>query len=132
MRSSESHGKRELRILVIDDEKVVRDFLAKFLELEGAYVVLAKDGAEALALARQEEFDSVFMEINMPGMDGIQALRELKKIQPSATYVMMSGNHTDTRIDEAISEGAAWCFKKPFDLEEIHSHLQKVRDSRGC
>ena len=123
------NDKKNIRVLVIDDEEIVRDFLIRFLNFQGIEAKDAESGYKAIEMMRQEEFSVVFVEVRMPEIDGLQTFRELKKINPNTRYIMMSGNYVDGRLDEAKKEGADSCFKKPFDMEELKCYLFFRRDS---
>lgn len=112
------------QVLVVDDEVAVRDFLRRFLNYEGIETHTVASGYQAIELAGKEHFDIIFVEIKMPGMDGLQTYRELKKLIPQALYVMMSGDYTDSRLEDAKIEGAYSCMKKPFDIEEIRALIK--------
>ncbi|MFA4991265.1 MAG: response regulator [Candidatus Omnitrophota bacterium] len=120
-------NRASLNILVVDDEKVVRDFLVRFLDLEGIKAKEAGDGFEAIKMAGKERFDVIFVELRMPGMDGVTALTELKKISPMTKYVMMSGNDVQNRMEEARRQGVYLCMKKPFDIDELKALIDKFR-----
>lgn len=124
-----NNNKKTLKALVVDDEEIVRDFLRRFLNLKDIEVKTAEDGYKAIEAVQREEFDIVFVEVRMPGIDGLQTFTELKKINPHIRYVMMSADDTDSRLEEAKKEGADWCFKKPFDIEELKLLIDKVRAS---
>jgi DNA-binding NtrC family response regulator len=111
--------KNPAKVLIVDDEKVVRDFLARFLELKGIAVTAAETGEQAIEAAKNEDYGMAFIEIRMPGIDGLETLIELKKIKPGIKYVMMTGDYTDLRIRSAQKEGAVICMKKPFDIAEL-------------
>ena len=108
-----------LRVLVVDDEKIVLKFLTGLLKYGGMQVKAAESGPLAIALMRQEDFDVVFLDVMMPEMDGVKTLEELKKINPAARYVMMTGYQTDDLLKQAKEAGAGIAIKKPFDLSEI-------------
>lgn len=118
------NDKKKLRILVVDDERVVRDFLARILTLQSAYVKTAEDGLQAIEAVKQEEFDLVFLDIRMPQMNGVEALRELKKVNVNLKFVMMTGYSVDNLLEEAQREGVVNYLKKPFDINLISTFLK--------
>lgn len=117
-------------VLVIDDEKCVRDFLKKFLELKGARVTLAEDGRSGLARAQGHPYDIVFLDVRMPDMDGIETLRNAKMILPGARFVMMTGYSVEKLLEEARQMGIFAAIKKPFDLDALEFFLKKRWQSR--
>lgn len=83
------------RILIVDDEKVVRDFLLRFLSKYAKEVAAVENASQALASAKQSSFDIVFLDIRLPEKDGIELLGELKQALPHARYIMMTGYAVD-------------------------------------
>jgi two-component system, NtrC family, response regulator HydG len=103
------------RILVVDDEEGPRGSLAANLKLEGHEVIEAHDGWEAIELAQQSHFDLMITDMRMPGLDGLDTFRELRKIQPGIVVVIMTAFTEEQRVDDALSEGAYAVVRKPFD-----------------
>jgi len=106
-------------VLVVDDVKSIRLTLGGILGDEGYNVVLAEDGYQAIDAAKETPFDLVFMDIKMPGINGVQTFREIKKITPRAVVVMMTAYSVEDLIKEALEEGAYAVVYKPFDIEKI-------------
>jgi DNA-binding NtrC family response regulator len=92
------------RILVIDDEASIRDTLRMILEYEGYRCLVAATGEEGLATARSESPDLVFLDIKMPGMDGLDVLAQLKAQDEALPVVMISGHGTVATAVEATEE----------------------------
>ena len=107
------------RILVADDEDGVRWVLEKGLRQAGYEVALAKDGERALRLFAAEPFDLVFLDIRMPGMDGLTALGRLRALRADATVVVMTAHGTMDTAIQAMQRGAYDYLAKPFDLDEV-------------
>ena len=116
------------KILIVDDMPGMRLTLGEILEDEGYNVVVAEDGYQAIAAAREDHFDIIFMDIKMPGINGVQALREIKRLDPGVEVVMMTAYSVEELIDEARSENVLDVIYKPFDIEKI---LALVRASTG-
>ena len=108
-------------ILVVDDLKSIRLTLGRILEDEGYTIVLAENGYQAIEAAKQTSFDLVFMDIKMPGINGVQTFREIKKISPRAAVIMMTASPAEELVREALDEGAYAVVYKPFDIEKIVS-----------
>ncbi len=106
-------------ILVVDDLKSIRQTLGGILGDEGYKVVLAEDGYQAIEAAKKTPFDLVFMDIKMPGINGVQTFREIKKIDPEAVVIMMTAYSVEDLVREALGEGAYGVVYKPFDIDEI-------------
>jgi DNA-binding NtrC family response regulator len=113
-------------VLVVDDLKSIRLTLGGMLEDEGCNVVLAENGYQAIEAAKQTPFDLVFMDIKMPGINGVQTFRELKKINPEAVVIMMTAYSVEDLIREALEEGAYAVVYKPFDVDKIVSIIESA------
>jgi two-component system response regulator AtoC len=116
------------RVLVVDDEESFRHLLCVILEKEGYEVETAQDGHEALTKMEGGLFDEVLCDIRMPRMDGIQFLKEVKRVNADSTVIMMSAYGTlDTAI-EAMKLGAYDYVSKPFKPDEIVLTLKKAEE----
>jgi len=108
-----------MKILIIDDERAIRNSLGEILKDEGYEVECAEDGASGLNTAQKEHFDIIFCDIKMPGMDGIEVLDNLQKDGCDSAIVMISGHgDIDTAVD-CIKKGAYDFIQKPLDLNRI-------------
>jgi len=115
-----------LDILVVDDEHSICMLLSDVLGRFGHNVVTCQDGANALQLADNKKFNLVFLDIRMPGMGGLDVLKNLRELQPEATFVMITGYAKDDIIDEALQSGASACLCKPFSLTQVTKLLEEV------
>ncbi|MFQ5963757.1 MAG: response regulator [Candidatus Scalinduaceae bacterium] len=106
-------------ILVVDDESTTRETLKGVLEDKGYKVVVAEDGLKAIEVAKQKHFDVMFIDVVMPGIDGFKAFEEIKKADPKAHVIMMTGHDIEGFVDKALSQGAFACIPKPFDMIEL-------------
>ncbi|MDD5584189.1 MAG: response regulator [Candidatus Omnitrophica bacterium] len=116
-------GKRVIKALVVDDEKIIRDFLIRLFTLEGVEAEAVEDGFTAIEMVKQKKFDMVFLDVRMPKVDGFEVFKELKKVMPGAKYIMMTGYAVDDLLSAAQKEGAIASLKKPFEIEEIRRLL---------
>src|SRR5512141_637785 len=107
------------RILVIDDEAEIRRSVRMILEYEGYEVMEASSGPEGVAMAERESPDLVFLDIKMPGMDGLEALQRLKAANETLPVVIISGHGTVSTAVEATKAGAFDFIEKPPDTERI-------------
>jgi CheY-like chemotaxis protein len=117
------------RILVIDDEKEMRDLLRWMLEREGYQVVTASDGKEGLHLYRENPADLIITDLIMPEMEGIETILALKQDFPGVKIIAMSGGgHVgpDPYLKIAEGVGAIRVFAKPFLREEILNAVQEL------
>jgi DNA-binding NtrC family response regulator len=113
-------------VLVVDDLRSIRLTLSGILEDEGYNVVMAENGYQAIEAAKQTPFDLVFMDIKMPGINGVQTFRELKKVNPQASVIMMTAYSLEDLVKEALEEGAYAVVYKPFDIEKIVSIIESA------
>jgi len=121
------------KILVVDDEQSMRDFLAILLSKEGHEVATAKNGADAIRAVQAEIFDLVITDVKMPGADGMEVLRSVKEISPETVVIMVTAFATTEAAVEAMKIGAYDYIIKPFKVDElkliIYNSLEK-RDLR--
>jgi two-component system, NtrC family, nitrogen regulation response regulator NtrX len=122
------------RILVIDDEAGIRDSMRRTLEYQGYQFVGAATGQEGLALIERDPPDLVFLDIKMPGMDGLEVLERIKAANPAVPVVMVSGHGTAQNAFDARDKGAAGFIEKPFSepvlLERIQKELEGIQKDR--
>jgi CheY-like chemotaxis protein len=116
-------------ILVVDDEKIVRDFFLDVAQSLGGNVETAEDGDVAVEKCRGHHYDIVFLDMRMPHMNGLDACRIILKLDPGVKVVMMSGYSEDRLMDEAISCGAVAKISKPFDLKTIVNLIESAARS---
>lgn len=111
------------QILVVDDEIAIREILIEFLTNHGYSTEGAKDGAQALAKARSLRPQVILLDILMPGMNGIETLKRLRKESPNSAVLMISG-HADTDLAlQALDLGAYDFIQKPLDLRYLERTL---------
>ncbi|MBI5568955.1 MAG: UDP-3-O-[3-hydroxymyristoyl] N-acetylglucosamine deacetylase [Desulfomonile tiedjei] len=118
------------RILIVDDQAEILDSLGAILADEGHEVLRAQDGQEALHIVQSDSPDVVFLDIWIPGIDGMQTLRAIKRINPQCSVVMMSGHGTIETAVKAIKLGATDYLEKPINLEDVLHIVQKSIRSR--
>jgi len=111
--------RKKFRILVVDDELVVRDSLKEWLEEEGFSVDMAASGPEALERLAQQHCRLMLLDIKMPGMDGVEVLQKAKESSPDLSVIMMTAYATVETAVEAMKIGALDYLVKPFDPEAL-------------
>jgi CheY-like chemotaxis protein len=122
----------EETILVVDDEPLVRDLLVQFLSLRGYRALGVKDGAEALSMVEQAPPDLILLDLLMPGMDGVEVLRQLRLREYTGGVIIITGSHDEERLDEAWAVGPQEVIGKPIDLERLLTSIQLVLVCREC
>ncbi|WP_319230136.1 sigma-54 dependent transcriptional regulator [Draconibacterium orientale] len=116
------------KILVIDDERSIRNTLKDILEYEKYEVDLAEDGTKGIEKIRSAEYDIVLCDIKMPGLDGIEVLERLVVLAPDTPVVMISGHgNIDTAVD-SIKKGAFDYIEKPLDLNRLLITIRNAMD----
>ncbi|MEG1572221.1 MAG: response regulator, partial [Bacteroidales bacterium] len=106
------------KILIVDDEKVIRQTLTEIFEYENHQVIGVEDGVKAIELLKKDSFDVVFCDIKMPGMDGIEVLEKSLSFT-SIPFIMISGHGSIDTAVECIKKGAFDYIAKPLDLNRI-------------
>ena len=117
-------------ILVVDDEEVVRESLASWLEEDGYRVQTASDGPTALAMLGQQAFPIMLVDLKMPGMDGLHVLTEARRMQPDAAVILMTAYATVDTAVQAMKQGAHDYLMKPFEPEALSQMVAKLTRQR--
>lgn len=115
-----------MRILIVDDEPQVAEVLAKSLAREGHRAEVAHSGEEALKLLGTAEPDALFLDVSMPGMNGLEVLAEVKRRRPSLPVVVITGNATPEEVDEVKRLGAVDVIAKPAPLAHYQMALRRL------
>jgi len=118
------------RILVVDDEDIVRTSCSRTLSPEGYEVRLAKNGVEGLKMASEEKFDLVLTDLKMPDMDGIEVLRIIKEKWPETAVIIVTGYQTVDTAVKAIKLGAYDYIEKPFTPDALISAVDEAMANR--
>ena len=116
-----------LKVLIVDDSQMMRDVMSKFLgsfDLEIA--ATARDGEEAIRLFRETEPDLVTLDITMPKVDGLAALKEMKKMRPEAQVIIVSAINDKSVVLKALDAGAALFINKPVSEAAVRAAIEKV------
>jgi len=116
--------KPRARILAVDDEKIVLDSLRKMLALGGYSIDTVESGEEALGLIRKRDYDFVFTDLKMPGMDGVEVTKAVRHMRPDIDVIVITGYGTIETAVETVQVGAMDYVEKPFTEDEL---LQFVR-----
>jgi two-component system, OmpR family, response regulator MprA len=114
------------RVLVVDDEPAVREAIRAGLEFEGYQVAMAADGLGALEQVAKEAPDVVVLDVMMPGMDGLTALRRLRSVDPALPVLLLTARDTVGDRVTGLDLGADDYLTKPFDLDELLARLRSL------
>ena len=122
---------RRLRILVVDDEDYVRELLADILEREGCEVALAAEGHEALRLYEAGEFDAVFTDVGLPGMNGWELAHAVRERDSEVALAVITGWGDEVSHEERAAAQANWIIPKPFTVERITDLVREVSQRKS-
>ncbi len=107
------------KVLVVDDEEDVRAMLAEFLEAQGFEVLAAANGLESLLHVKRARPDVVVLDLNMPRLGGLEALKRIRHFDPAITVVIITGEQNPEPRERALAMGAARVLVKPFTLDAL-------------
>ncbi len=114
------------RILVVDDDMDFAEVMADALTLNGHRVEIALSGEEAIRKFSVGRYDITFMDVKLPGMNGVESFMEIRRLKPDARVVMMTAFGVPSLLDAAISNGAWGVFRKPMDIEKMLGMLRRI------
>lgn len=114
-------------IAVVDDDDAMVETLCDVLELHGWAPVRASDGEQAVELVTRGDVDVVLMDIRMPKMNGVEALREIRRRRPAAQVILFTASAAQELLADAVRYGAVRVLRKPVDVVELLSVLEGLR-----
>ncbi len=117
------------KVLLVDDEEEFANLLARRLETRGIQVVAVRSGEEAVSLVDQRVFDVAVIDLSMPGIDGIETLKQIKAKRSDIEVLMLTGHATVAGGIEAMKQGASDFLQKPVEIEELLKKINKARQS---
>ncbi len=115
------------KVLLVDDEKDFLDIMSERMEARGMTVKTAESADQALKILEKESFDAIVMDFKMPGMDGIQALKNIKTRKPELQIILLTGYATVEKTVEAMKIGATDLLEKPADLEALAAKIKQAK-----
>ncbi|MCJ8311375.1 MAG: response regulator [Saccharospirillaceae bacterium] len=115
-------------ILAVDDQTSIRQLVKYILELDGHTITLAQDGQEALDFAKEQNFDLVISDVNMPGMTGINMVSKMRRMEQyqGTPILMLTTETSDYKKSKARNSGASGWLSKPFDPPRLSSAVSKL------
>jgi len=116
-------GTEKKKVLIVDDEIEIVDFLSRFLQRLGVTAIKASSGEEALRKYNEAHPDSIFLDIQMPDKDGLTILKEIKKIDTAVKVIMITGKDDKELQAKAKKYGALDYITKPLDLSELSAKI---------
>lgn len=120
---------RPLHILVVDDDEDNANSLGELFELEGHRVTVTHSGEDAIAAYVNTSFDLAFMDVMMPGLNGVESFMEIRKLRPSAKVFMMTGYSVEQLLQQAMEHGAMGVLSKPISIDKLLRAVNDVRPS---
>lgn len=118
------------KVLLVDDEKEFLEVMSERLESRGMKVSTSTSADEALDRIRNELFDAVILDLKMPGIDGIEALKQIKGDRPEVQVILLTGHATVETGVEAIKHGAMDLIEKPADLTALGEKIKKAKQQK--
>ncbi len=118
---------KPLRILVVDDDEDNANSLGELFEMEGHQVTVAHSGEAAIAAYVNTAFDLAFMDVMMPGLNGVESFLEIRKLRPEAKVYMMTGYSVEQLLQQAMRHGAMGVLTKPIDIGKLLRSVAEVR-----
>jgi DNA-binding NtrC family response regulator len=117
---------RDIKVLLVDDEMDFANTLAQRLKMRNLKVGTAYDGEEALTRLKEDEPDVVVLDLNMPGMHGMEVLAETRKAYPDIQVIILTGHGTDKEEEEAKKIGSCDFLNKPADIDYLEQRIRKA------
>lgn len=132
----DSPKKKKINVLVVDDEKSMRDVFCDMLDEASYEVNTADDGRKAIKKVKKFHYDIIFLDVKMPHLSGYQTLVKIKEIDPKAKEIMMTGYATEEVVKEVLASESYGCMYKPFEIKEVLGIIEnalglKKRRSHG-
>jgi len=119
------------RVLVVDDDKVLQDSVKQALEYHHFYVDVADNGLEAVNAVNRETYDLVVMDVNMPELDGLEALKQMKQMDPSLTVLILTAYSNVSDAVKAVKEGAFNYLEKPITSENLVALIKRALKAKS-
>ncbi len=116
------------KVLIVDDQFGIRVLLTEVLQKDGYEMFQAANGKEALDIQAMEDISIVLLDMKIPGMDGVEILKQLKQRQPSIKVIMMTAYGELKMVNEALENGAISYMAKPFDISDVRQAIRKKFD----
>jgi CheY-like chemotaxis protein len=119
------------KMLIVDDDQDMAESIADLVEIRGYEADLAASGPEAIAKFQERDYDIAFMDVRMPGMNGVECLLEILKLKPDANVVMMTAYSVEQLLKTALQNGAAGVLYKPFEMNEFLAQCDKRKGAKA-
>ncbi len=120
----------QLKIMLVDDEERFLATTKKLLAKKGFDILTATSGSEALDILRTEKVHVVILDIKMPGMNGLETLRQIKKLYPMVEVIMLTGHATGETAVDVLNAGAIDYLMKPVDIDDLVQKAEEASEKR--
>lgn len=117
-----------LKVLIVDDNKDFARTMADVLVDEGCDVQVAHTGEEAIKFYDSQNFDLAFMDVQLPGISGVDGFLEIRKRSPQARVVMVTGYGTENVLDQALQSGVMAVLEKPLNWQAVLEFVENIKD----
>ena len=116
-----------MRVFIVDDDHDHAESIADVLTMRGFETELAFSGEAGLARFREADFDIVFMDVKLPGMNGVETFFEFRKLKPDVKVMLMTGFSLEQIVAQAVENGALGVLRKPFEIKDLLDVLEQVK-----
>lgn len=116
-----------MKIIIVDDEEVIRDSAFEFFNMMGNFCKTASCGQEALSMLKKEEVDVVLTDFRMPDMNGIELLKTIRKLYPKIKVIIYTGYASKENAMDAVNYGAYGFFRKPLDRFKLVNMIEQIK-----
>jgi CheY-like chemotaxis protein len=121
-----------MEIMIVDDEPQVAEVLARSLARQGHRTTVAHSGAEALDRLRTLSLDAMFLDVSMPGLNGLDVMAEVKRLRPGLAVVVITGHATAEEVERVKELGAVDVIQKPSALTHYHQAIERLDAAKAC
>jgi CheY-like chemotaxis protein len=121
-----------MEILIVDDEPQVAEVLARSLNRQGHRTTVVHSGQEALTRLATLTPDAMFLDVSMPGMNGLDVMAEVKRLRPTLAVVVITGHATEDEMERVKALGAVDVIQKPSALVNYHRAIERLHTQRGA
>ena len=118
------------KVLLVDDEKEFLEIMSERMKARGMEVTTAESADQALSIIGKKSFDAIVMDFQMPGMDGMEALKSIKDKKPELQIILLTGYATVEKTVEAMKVGATDFLEKPADIEALAEKIKKAKTEK--